>query len=215
MTPEGPAPAHDSVGDAVRAHIPMVVTSAVAFIAFDGAAALRGDASAASYALVMTLLFVTVATADRWVGFTTPLLWCMVAWATLHLAGGLVVTGPHRVLYNQPLVVPGIHYDRLVHAFGFGTATVACWQALRRYPPAQVPTAGLVILAALAGLGLGALNETVEFLITRVQASTSIGGYVNTGFDLISNTIGAAIAAAWIYRQGRRAHEPAATPVVR
>ncbi len=215
MIPAGPAPAHDSIGDAVRAHLPMVATGAVAFIAFDGAAALRGDASAASYTLVMAILFVSVAAADRWVGFTTPLLWCMVAWATLHLAGGLVVTGSHRVLYNQPLGVPGIHYDRLVHAFGFGTATVACWQAVRRYPPAPVPTAGLVILAALAGLGLGALNETVEFLITRVQSSTSIGGYTNTGFDLISNTIGAAIAAAWIYRQGRRTVEPATTPAVR
>jgi putative membrane protein len=215
VTPEGPAPAHDSIGDAVRAHLPMVAAGAVAFVAFDGAAALRGDASAASYALVMAILFVTVATADRWVGFTTPLLWCMVAWATLHLAGGLVVTGPHRVLYNEPLGIPGVHYDRLVHAFGFGTATVACWQALRRYPPTPVPTAGLVLLAALAALGLGALNEVVEFLITRVQSSTSIGGYRNTGFDLISNTIGASIAAAWIYWQGRRAAEPAATPLAR
>src|SRR5262249_40278559 len=94
VTPTGPAPAHDSIGDAVRAHVPMVATGAVAFIAFDGAAALRGDASAASYAVVMAILFVVVATADRWVGFTTPLLWCMVAWATLHMAGGLVVTGP-------------------------------------------------------------------------------------------------------------------------
>jgi hypothetical protein len=216
VTPRGPAPAHASIGDALRAHVSMLVTGAVAFIAFDGAAALRGDASALSYALVMAILFAVVATADRWVGFTTPLLWCMVAWVTLHLAGGLVVTGPHHaVLYNQPLGIPGLHYDRLVHAFGFGTATVACWQALRRYPPAPVPTAGLVVLAALAGLGLGALNETVEFLITRVQSSTSIGGYVNTGFDLISNTIGATIAAAWIYRQGRRAAEAAATPAVR
>ena len=214
MTPGGRAP-HDSIGDAVRAHMPVAATGAIAFIAFDGAAALRGDASAASYAVVMAILFVTVATADRWVGFTTPLLWCMVAWATLHMAGGLVVTGPHRVLYNQSLGIPGIHYDRLVHAFGFGTATVACWQALRRYPPAPVPTAGLVILAALAGLGLGALNETVEFLITRVQTSTSIGGYTNTGFDLISNTVGATIAAGWILWRGRRAAEPAAIPAVR
>jgi hypothetical protein len=58
---------------------------------------------------------------------------------------------------------------------------------------------GLVVIAALAGLGLGALNETAEFLITRLSSSTSIGGYRNTGFDLISNTIGATVAALWIY----------------
>ena len=181
----------------------MAGTGAVAFLVFVGAAAVRGDASAASYAAEMILLFWLVLVADRYVGFTTPVLWCLVAWAILHMAGGLVVTGHSRVLYNESLGVPGIHYDRVVHAFGFGVATAACWQALRRYPPAPVPTVGLVTLAALAGLGLGALNETAEFLMTRVSAGTSIGGYRNTGFDLISNTIGAAAVATWIYVRGR------------
>jgi uncharacterized membrane protein YjdF len=215
VSDRGPAPAHDSIADVVRAHMPMVATGAVAFIAFDSSAAARGDASALSYAVIMAVLFVAVATADRWVGFTTPLLWCLVAWAVLHMAGGLISTGTNRVLYNESLGIPGIHYDRVVHAFGFGAATVACWQALRRYPPAPVPTAGLVILAALAGVGLGALNETAEFLMTRLSSTTGIGGYRNTGFDLISNTIGATIAAGWTYRQGRRTVEPAATPAAR
>ena len=78
-----------------------------------------------------------------------------------------------------------------------------------------LPTVGLVVLAALAGLGLGALNETAEFLMTRLSNTTSIGGYRNTGFDLISNTVGATIAAGWLYRQGRRRAEPAATPAAR
>jgi Predicted membrane protein (DUF2238) len=215
VTDRGPAPAHDSIADAVRVHIPMVATGAVAFIAFDSIAAARGDASALSYAVIMAVLFVAVATADRWVGFTTPLLWCLVAWAVLHMAGGLISTGTNRVLYNESLGIPGIHYDRLVHAFGFGTATVACWQALRRYPPAPVPTVGLVVLAALAGMGLGALNETAEFLMTRLSNATGIGGYRNTGFDLISNTLGAAIAAGWLYLQGRRTVVPATTRAVR
>jgi Predicted membrane protein (DUF2238) len=192
------------MAEVLRVHAPMVGVGAVAFVGFEAAAAVRGDESGLAYAGVMTLVFVVVATADRWVGFSTPLLWCMVAWAFLHMAGGLVVTGPHRVLYNQPLWIPGIHFDRLVHAFGFGTATVACWQAIRRYPTTPVPTVGLVILAALAGLGLGALNETAEFLITRLSASTSIGGYRNTGFDLISNTIGATAAALWLYGRGHQ-----------
>jgi hypothetical protein len=182
----------------------MAVTGGVAFVGFETIALVRGDASAFSYAFIMFALFVAVATADRWVGFTTPLLWCIVALATLHMAGGLVSTGPHRVLYNESLGIPGIRYDRVVHAFAFGTGTVACWQALRRFPPVPVPTVGLAILAALGGLGLGALNETAEFLITRLSQSTSIGGYRNTGFDLISNTIGAAVAAGWLSWQGRR-----------
>jgi uncharacterized membrane protein YjdF len=189
--------------DVLRVHAPMAVAGAAAFVFFETIAAIRGDASGLAYAAIMILLFVVVATADRWVGFTDPLLWCLVLWAALHMAGGLVVTGPHRVLYNESLGIPGVRYDRVVHAFGFGTATVACWQALRRYPATPDPTVGVVILAALAGLGFGALNETAEFLMTRLSSSTSIGGYRNTGFDLISNTIGATVAALWIYRRGR------------
>ncbi|HXY72486.1 MAG TPA: DUF2238 domain-containing protein [Actinomycetota bacterium] len=203
MSTPGPPTAHESVASAARAHAPMVGAAATAFLVFVGAAAIRGDASAASYAAEMLLLFWLVLVADRSVGFSTGVMWCLVAWATLHMAGGLVVTGHGRVLYNQSLGVPGIHYDRLVHAFGFGVATAACWQALRRYPAEPVPTAGLMVLAALAGMGLGALNETAEFLMTRVSSSTSIGGYRNTGFDLISNTIGATAVATWIYVRGR------------
>jgi len=210
----GLRPAHASLSDAVRAHAPMVATAAVAFVVFVTAAAVRGDASAASYAAEMLLLFWLVLTADRYVGFTTPVLWCLVAWASLHMAGGLIVTGHGRVLYNESLGVPGIHYDRVVHAFGFGVATAACWQALRRYTPEPIPTVGLVVLAALAGMGLGALNETAEFLMTRVSSSTSIGGYRNTGFDLISNTIGATAAATWIYVRGR-AERPMGSSAVR
>jgi uncharacterized membrane protein YjdF len=187
------------MAEVLRVHAPMAVVGALAFAGFETAALVRGDESGLAYAAVMVLLFVVVATTDRWVGFSTPLLWCMVAWAILHMAGGLIVTGPHRVLYNESLGIPGVHFDRVVHAFGFGTATVACWQAIRRYPPEPVPTAGLVIVAALAGLGLGALNETAEFLITRLSSSTSIGGYRNTGFDLISNAIGATVTTLWLY----------------
>jgi uncharacterized membrane protein YjdF len=199
MTPGVPAPAHASMQEVLRVHAPMAVVGGVAFVGFETAATVRGDESGLAYAGVMILLFVVVATADRWVGFSTPLLWCMVAWAILHMAGGLIVTGPHRVLYNESLGIPGVHFDRVVHAFGFGTATVACWQAIRRYPQTPVPSVGLVVISALAGLGLGALNETAEFLITRLSSSTSIGGYRNTGFDLIANTIGATVAALWIY----------------
>ena len=99
----------------MRAHIPMVAIGVVAFVALDGIAAARGDASALSYAAIMAILFVTVAVADRWVGFTTPLLWCLVTWAVLHMAGGLISTGTNRVLYNESLgtVSTFYLYDRV------------------------------------------------------------------------------------------------------
>jgi hypothetical protein len=38
----------------------------------------------------------------------------------------------------------------------------------------------------------------VEFIATRIT-ETNVGGYVNTGWDLVYNAIGASVAAAIIY----------------
>ena len=43
-------------------------------------------------------------------------------------------------------------------------------------------------------------NEMVEFLITRVVPDTNIGEFENTGWDLVANTVGAALAALWVRR---------------
>jgi hypothetical protein len=84
-----------------------------------------------------------------------------------------------------------------------GVATWACWQGLRTATGCR-PTAGPLVVSALAGMGLGAVNEVVEFIATRLM-DTNVGGYVNTGWDLVANTVGAVIAAGlirWAYRPG-------------
>lgn len=54
------------------------------------------------------------------------------------------------------------------------------------------------------GMGFGALNEVVEFIATITLPSTNVGGYVNTGWDLVFNLFGCVAAAAMIrFRVGR------------
>ncbi len=60
------------------------------------------------------------------------------------------------------------------------------------------PTLGRLLLCAAAGMGFGALNEVVEFAAT-LMGPTNVGGYVNTGYDLVANLAGCVIAAAAIY----------------
>jgi hypothetical protein len=64
------------------------------------------------------------------------------------------------------------------------------------------PSLGLMVLAAAAGMGLGALNELVEFVATLLIPETNVGGYLNTGWDLVANFVGASFAAAVIYLRG-------------
>ena len=58
--------------------------------------------------------------------------------------------------------------------------------------------------AASAGMGLGALNELVEFIATLLIPETNVGGYLNTGWDLVANFVGATLAAIIIFVRGTR-----------
>ncbi|MBN1869482.1 MAG: hypothetical protein JW847_02755 [Candidatus Omnitrophica bacterium] len=143
-------------------------------------------------------------------GLSIALLWMMSVWGFLHMAGGLVSVpfswptgGESKVLYNLWLIEGWIKFDQFVHAYGFGTATWLIWQVLqgtmsRKFNQALAdirPTGGLLFLCAIGSLGLGALNEIVEFLAMVLVPKTNVGGYVNTALDLVSNLIGALIAA--------------------
>jgi len=50
----------------------------------------------------------------------------------------------------------------------------------------------------MAGLGVGALNEIIEFIIAQIVPETGVGGYLNTSLDLVSNLIGAILAMLYI-----------------
>jgi len=201
-----------------------------------------GNAEFIFYIVVMLVLIGAVLFVHSRVTLTIAVLWCLSIWGFLHMAGGLVpvpeswpIDGDVRVLYSW-WIIPGpegstpgdgtggyLKYDQITHAFGFGTTTWLCWQAflgaMRAQFPGRVvrPTLGLMVLMAVAGAGFGALNEVVEFIATRLS-DTNVGGYVNTGLDLIFNTVGTVTAASAIYIRSRitgpraRSASPPATP---
>ena len=119
----------------------------------------------------------------------------LAIWAVLHLAGGGIrVDGD--VLYGLILIPISekysiLRYDQVVHAFGFGVATLVMYQLLANLLPQKDMkrfSVGLVVV--MAGCGLGALNENIEFLLTVLLPQTGVGGYENTSLDLCSNLFG-------------------------
>lgn len=174
------------------------------------AAFMRGNQEFIFYIAVVVVLIGAVLLVHRRVCLSQAALWALSLWGLAHMMGGLVpvpegwpINGDVRVLYSLWLVPGRLKYDHIVHAYGFGVTTWVCWQGMRsvvrQFTPRVVPTFGLMILAAAAGLGFGALNEVVEFAATLLVPETNVGGYVNTGWDLVSNTCGATVAAVLIY----------------
>ncbi len=170
-------------------------------------AALTGNAEFAMYLGIMVVMGGLMLLIHRKVGFSAGVLWALWTWAALHMAGGLVpvpeswpIHGDIRVLYSWWLVPGLLKYDHVIHAYGFGVATVATWQGLTRVWPATEPlrpTPGMLVITGVCGMGFGALNEVVEFIATRLT-ETNVGGYVNTGWDLVSNLVGCAAACVLI-----------------
>lgn len=160
-----------------------------------------------AYIAVVLILIGVIWTVHKRVSLPRTLLLCMSAWGALHMAGGLMplpaswpVGDGTSVLYNWHIAGPFFKYDQVVHAFGFGVTTWLCWRCLLAYQPALAarPPVGGLALCAFAGMGLGALNEVIEFIITLLVPENNVGGYLNTALDLVYNTIGAVLAAVVI-----------------
>ncbi|MEK7622105.1 MAG: DUF2238 domain-containing protein [Patescibacteria group bacterium] len=140
--------------------------------------------------------------------FDRTILWGLSIWGLLHMAGGGVQVGA-GVLYQWPIIhLAGegdsliLKFDQFVHFFGFGVATLLFYHLLKAYLNPNVGSINWKVmypLIVVGGMGLGALNEIIEFAAVVALSQTGVGGYYNTSLDLVFNTLGAIAAAIWIH----------------
>ena len=138
--------------------------------------------------------------ADHVARFSPRLIACLTAVALLHLAGGLLPPVDGNVTFYETWLIPGmLKFDQVVHAFGSGVLTVACARlAVAALKAHAAPRGGTTFVGALMAMGLGALNELVEFLFGLSDANVHAGGLDNVGWDLAFNLAGAIAAALWL-----------------
>ncbi len=193
----------------LRRDLPVIVFSMAYMVVFVGISLTRKNYEFILYAAVVVAIAAWILVKQRTVRFDPVILWGLSIWGLLHMAGGNIHVGD-GVLYNVQLVPVVLRYDQLVHAFGFGTATLACHHILKNMLKPDIPQrVTLTILVILMGCGVGALNEIVEFIAVLAVPETNVGGYENTLWDLIFNLFGATIAAIWA--TSRRFGKSAAT----
>ncbi len=151
------------------------------------------------YIAIVVILAIVIVLVHRKVNLSQTALMLLSVWGLLHMLGGLMhvpaelTDNGSGVLYSLWLIPNWLKFDMVVHAYGFGVATWVCWECARTIPGVK-PTSGILALCWLAGMGLGSLNEIVEFAATLAIPGTNVGGYVNTGWDLVANLVGATVA---------------------
>jgi hypothetical protein len=193
--------------------LPVAAFTALYILSSIAAAVSLGNQEFLFYIVIMLVLASVVWVVHSSISLPVRVLWALSVWGLLHMAGGLIplpeswpIDGSIRVLYSLWLIPDLLKYDQIVHAYGFGVATWVCWHGIRAAIVSRggeaVPTLGLMVLAATAGMGLGALNELIEFAATLLLPETNVGGYLNTGWDLVANFVGAVGASTAIGLRG-------------
>ena len=155
------------------------------------------------YIATMAILGWLVVRNLRKADFPLAILWALSIWGLAHMAGGGVPVGD-SVLYSWvilPLINVGdtiiLKYDQVVHFYGFGVTAWLLWHLMARHFPNLRGTATIYVYPALAAMGLGAVNEIIEFTAVLAVPETNVGGYYNTALDLVFNGAGA-ILAMWL-----------------
>src|SRR3989344_3688320 len=147
----------------------VAIVSALYILGFGAYFMLQGNGEFVWYVFVMVAIYLLVTLTIRRSKFPVPLLWALSFWGLLRMLGGGVHIGDH-VLYAQhliPIVGQGeffiLKFDQVVHFYGFGVATAVLYHLLKPYLTATVNWKVVYPLLVAGGMGLGALNEIVEF----------------------------------------------------
>ena len=156
------------------------------------------------YIFVMLFFVILIVSTLRKTNFDYITLWGLSLWGLVHMIGGGVpVNG--TVVYGLEIIrlfnigdTYVLKMDQVIHAFGFGVATLVAYQLL--HPRVKRMNKGLLYgMCFFMAIGAGALNEVVEFLAAVFIPSTGVGGYYNNSLDLVFNSIGSLIALVFIH----------------
>jgi uncharacterized membrane protein YjdF len=156
------------------------------------------------YIGIIILIFILILSTNKKVDYPNFVLWGLSIWGLLHmLGGGLIIN--NAVLYAKVLIpIVGepyniLRYDQLVHIIGFGVATLLMFSLLKPFLKFPIKKwSAISTLTIMAGLGIGALNEIIEFTATVIIPQTGVGGFINTSLDLVSDLIGAILVMIYI-----------------
>lgn len=151
------------------------------------------------YAFVVLFFVILLVGTIEKTKFDNWILWSLSIWGLLHMAGGGIHVGD-GVLYGLKLIPIYetadffvLRFDQFVHFYGFGVATLVVCHLLKS-GNFRVSNKLFYFIAIIGGMGLGALNELIEFIAVLAFPQTGVGGYFNTGWDLMFNMFGTVFA---------------------
>lgn len=135
-------------------------------------------------------------------------LWGLSLWGFVHMLGGAIMVGD-GVLYGIHVIdifdrggqLYILKMDQIIHFYGFGVSAMVIYQLLLRGMSVRKNPFIIPFVAILGAMGLGALNEVLEFLILITVERNGVGDLYNMGLDLVFNTLGAIVGTVIQHRR--------------
>lgn len=162
----------------------------------------QGNSEFIYYTAVMLLSILMIMLVHRRIKFYPIVFTSLSLLGLLHLLGGNYAIGETR-LYDWYIFGGMFRYDNLVHMFGSAIMVMLAYALLHPTLADDFKGRGIYfgILLVLIGMGLGAINELVEFFaVLLFDVSDQVGDYTNTLLDLLFNTFGSIVMAIILLR---------------
>ena len=153
------------------------------------------------YAATIVVLIWFIEKTDKIFNYTTLAKTGFSLWLLLHLLGGSVYINGIR-LYDMVLIkVLGepyniFKYDQAIHLFCYFVMTIFIYSIVLYISRDKASKIVVSLIAALASLGLSAINEIIEFSTVAFFQTDGVGGYYNNALDLVFNLAGIILAIA-------------------
>jgi uncharacterized membrane protein YjdF len=143
------------------------------------------------YVFVLIFFIILVSKLHLRFKFSTEVLLGMSIWGLMHMAGGGVYINGTK-LYAIQLIPIVLRYDQFAHFYFYVFATIFMYHVIEYYLDKKKMNWPVVaVFLVFTGMGIGALNEIIEFIAVLSVDSTGVGGYYNTLWDLVFNGFGA------------------------
>jgi len=161
------------------------------------------------YIAVMIVLLIIMTILHKKFNFPTGVLLGVSIWGLLHMAGGSLQVKGNR-LYSLVLIsitetsgTPLIRFDQFIHFYLYIFLTIIAFYLLKPHLKEEFNTLTISIILIFAGMGIGALNEIIEFGAVLTFPETGVGDYFNTAWDIVFNTLGAIVGVLYLNLSGK------------
>jgi len=121
-------------------------------------------------------------------------------WLFLHMCGGYFYIGQTKLygfvlinLVSAPYYI--LRYDQILHFYSFFVISFFVYRITLHITKDKPNKIVLFLITVLGTIGVGALNETLEFSTVALFSVTGVGDYYNNALDLVFNLIGALLGS--------------------